>query len=161
MFWTIAASELRPGMYVHDIITSEHTAGFTFMPGVVISPADIEQFHKHHIETVVIDEAKSQVEIFTLPRAQIAAQGVRQKFSNEYILGSLLKLTNDKLAVVTKASNDASDAIELMIFYDLITKTNTELTRIEVTVQTDIIDCIINPDDFDEELSQFLKIIAQ
>lgn len=79
---------------------------------------------------------------------------------SELELGSLLKLTNQKLAFVAKSTNDPSDPIELLVFYDLVTKTNTPIERIELKTNDALIDCIISPKDFEEELQEFLKIIS-
>lgn len=161
MHQTVTISELVPGMFVENIKYSESNSNFSIMPGIVMSNKEIDQFRQCGIKELIINTEKSRVDVFKGPRVQIASSTVQQyDFVTEFTLGSLLKLTNQKLAVVAKASKDSSEAIELLVFYDMVTKTNIPLERIEVREEDGLIDCLINPADFDEELDQFLKLVA-
>ena len=161
MHQTVTIAELVPGMFVENIKCSESNSNFSILPGMVMSNKDIAQFRQCGIKELIINTEKSSVDVFKGPRVQIASSTAQQyDFVTEFTLGSLLKLTNQKLAVVAKASKDSSEAIELLVFYDMVTKTNIPLERIEVREEDGLIDCLINPADFDEELDQFLKLVA-
>ncbi len=161
MHQTVTISELVPGMFVENIKCSESNSSFSILPGMVMSNKDIDQFRQCGIKELIINTEKSRVDVFKGPRVQIASSTAQQyDFVTEFTLGSLLKLTNQKLAVVAKASKDSSEAIELLVFYDMVTKTNIPLERIEVREEDGLIDCLINPADFDDELDQFLKLVA-
>jgi len=161
MHQTVTIAELVPGMFVENIKCSESNSHFSILPGMVMSNKDIDQFRQCGIKELIINTEKSRVDVFKGPRVQIASSTAQQyDFVTEFTLGSLLKLTNQKLAVVAKASKDSSEAVELLVFYDMVTKTNIPLERIEVREEDGLIDCLINPADFDEELDQFLKLVA-
>ncbi|MCP3427724.1 DUF3391 domain-containing protein [Opacimonas viscosa] len=152
----MSIDKVLPGMFVEAIVAQDQHFEVAFK-GLIKSFADVNTLRAQGILSVKVNFAKSHVDVFSIPSLITVPAKASSSSHLRYPVGSVVRLNDAKLAIVS--SNPESDGLPLglMVFYDVEDQRHCELQRIEIdNPAVDIIESL-NPNEFKNELNSFLN----
>lgn len=152
----VAIDELVPGMFIEEIIKQDHNCSVKSV-GLVKSFNNIELLRRDGITNVLVDFERSHTDLFTLPELETLKESQLDNVAARYPVGSLVSLSDNRLAIVSYNDIDDDESIGLMIFYDASIKSHCPVERIEVSPPYDLIAEAVSPNKFNNELNLFIR----
>lgn len=152
----MSIDEVLPGMYVEAIVAQDKHFEVASQ-GLIKNFSEVNTLRAQGILSVKVNFEKSHVDVFSIPSFITIPAQAGSNSHLSYPVGTVVRLNDAKLAIVS--SNPESDGMPLglMVFYDVEDQRHCEIERIEVENPADAIVESLNPSEFKNELNSFLN----